>query len=127
MDRLLGDTQAAGDVLPGPAELARVLHLKQFQPFGQCTQRGGRTQPDLRVLTRGTLGDLKSRFHACQHMLTKTPASTCADDRSLPGPHGAATMGAGLAPRRAGLVACGGADTALARVAGPEDRFRGLG
>ena len=61
-------------------ELARVLDLEQLEPFGQRTQRGHRAQPDVGVVAGGALGDLKCRFHVCQHMLTFGSASTYADD-----------------------------------------------
>ena len=63
MDGLLGDAQAAGDVLPGPAELSCLLDLEQFQPFGQRTKRGDRTQPDVGVVAGGAFCNLESGFH----------------------------------------------------------------
>jgi hypothetical protein len=60
---LLGDAQAAGDVLPGPAELTGLLDLEQFQPFGQRAQ-GHRARPDVGIVAGRAFCDLQSRFHA---------------------------------------------------------------
>lgn len=35
MDRLLGDAQAAGDVLPRPPGPARLFHLRRFEMLDQ--------------------------------------------------------------------------------------------
>jgi len=61
---LFGDAETAGDVLPGPAELACLLDLQQLQPFGQRTKGGDRAQPDVGVVAGGAFCDLESRFHA---------------------------------------------------------------
>jgi hypothetical protein len=83
---LFGNTQAAGDVLPGPAEVAGVLDLEQFEAFGQCTKGGHGAQADVGVLASRAFGNLKCRFHVRQHMLTGPGSSTHADGRHVPGP-----------------------------------------
>ena len=52
MDGLLGDAEAAGDVLPGPAEVPRVLDLQQFEADteAEARQRLGSLDFDLIVL-----------------------------------------------------------------------------
>jgi hypothetical protein len=61
---LFGNTQAAGDVLPGPAEGAGVLDLEQFQAFGQRTKGGHGAQADIGVLASRAFGNLKCRRRA---------------------------------------------------------------
>src|SRR5580693_10668024 len=55
---LLGDAQPLRDLLPGPAELARVLHLEDLQAFGERPERRHRAEPDIGVAAGGALGDL---------------------------------------------------------------------
>ena len=84
MDGLLGDAEAAGDVLPGPAKFSCPLDLEEFQPFGERAKGGNRAQADVGVFTCGAFCDLESRFHGRQHMLTDWHPSTYADGTGRP-------------------------------------------
>src|SRR2546430_11223186 len=49
---LLGDAETAGDVLPGPARLACLLDLQQFQPFGRSEEHTSELQSQSNLVCR---------------------------------------------------------------------------
>ena len=53
VDGLLGDAEAAGDVLPGPALGPGVVDLEGLQGFDQAAQGGHRPQAELGVAAAG--------------------------------------------------------------------------
>jgi hypothetical protein len=56
VDGLLGDPQSAGDVLPGPALGAGVVHLEGLQDLDQAAQSRHRPQAELGVAAAGGRG-----------------------------------------------------------------------
>jgi hypothetical protein len=53
VDGLLGHSQPAGDVLPGPALGSGVVDLQDLQGLDQAPEGGHRPQPQLRVAAAG--------------------------------------------------------------------------
>jgi hypothetical protein len=81
MNALLGYSEAPGDVLPRSPSSSGDGYLLLLELLGQATQAGNGTKHGVDVggLAIRSL-DVFDRIHLRQLMLTKSPASTPADD-----------------------------------------------
>src|SRR4029453_6460545 len=87
--------QLVRDVLPGPADAARVPHLERLELLDELPERRDGPQADLGIRVPRCPGEFRGLTHACQSTLTVRGCQP----RVPPPPAAAATVG-GAAPGR---------------------------
>jgi len=69
MDGLAGHTESVGDLLPGPAQRARVLHLELLEGVVEDAEGGDGAKPDRRVAAVGRVRECLKLGHPMSSFL----------------------------------------------------------